>query len=327
MRRRGEDGQVLIVVVVTMIALLGMCAFALDLGNWYVNRQKVQAAADAAALAAAAHVPAGGCTNARSAGLAQYAANEQGDTVDVTCIGTDTVRVTGRRDVGTFFAGMFGIDTVRVGASATATVRSFTRVRSGMPVMPWVVMKGSYAPNVSYSIWAQKIATPHNGAAGVPVIEKDCVGNTSNTDDYRDMITGELTPCDLSVGQDVDLNPGNFKTPTEDAVDTRVANAGGWKTLDKIVQFGPDGTANIIDSTSPQLVIVPVVVDSATGTTEWPDGGGTVRVVGFAWFVITSVSGGEVRGTFVRTSSVDDQSSLGGWNDTANTMYAVVLSQ
>src|SRR4051794_25651998 len=63
MRKRGstrtndEQGQVLVLVVVALVALLGMCAFVIDLGYLYWNQRNLQASADAAALAGAMELP------------------------------------------------------------------------------------------------------------------------------------------------------------------------------------------------------------------------------------------------------------------------------
>jgi Flp pilus assembly protein TadG len=51
--RRGERGQTLILVAVSLIALMGMAALAVDLVTLYAARSEVQRAADAAALAGA----------------------------------------------------------------------------------------------------------------------------------------------------------------------------------------------------------------------------------------------------------------------------------
>jgi len=52
-RRNGESGVTLAIVALTLVALLGMAALAIDLVNLYVARGETQRAADAAALAGA----------------------------------------------------------------------------------------------------------------------------------------------------------------------------------------------------------------------------------------------------------------------------------
>jgi len=56
-RSRDERGQVIVLVVVALVALLGMCALVVDLGYLYWNQRSLQSTADAAALAGAMQLP------------------------------------------------------------------------------------------------------------------------------------------------------------------------------------------------------------------------------------------------------------------------------
>src|SRR5277367_6963974 len=64
--RRGERGQTLILVAVSLIALMGMAALAVDLVTLYAARSEVQRAADAAALAGAKALADSGITTLQS---------------------------------------------------------------------------------------------------------------------------------------------------------------------------------------------------------------------------------------------------------------------
>src|SRR6185369_16323585 len=52
-RRRGEHGQTIILVAVSLVSLLAMAALAIDVVTLYVAKSEMQRAADAAALAGA----------------------------------------------------------------------------------------------------------------------------------------------------------------------------------------------------------------------------------------------------------------------------------
>lgn len=67
--RPRDDGAVALVVAVTLVVLLGISAFAITFGAAYTNRQRLQTAADAAALAAAGYLAEqpGGCATMTSA--------------------------------------------------------------------------------------------------------------------------------------------------------------------------------------------------------------------------------------------------------------------
>lgn len=56
-RDTNEGGFVVVWVALIITVLLGFAGFAVDLGNWYLNIQRTQRAADAAALAGDAYMP------------------------------------------------------------------------------------------------------------------------------------------------------------------------------------------------------------------------------------------------------------------------------
>lgn len=53
---RQERGAVAIIVAVFLLAMIGTAAFAIDVGRWFVVKNELQNAADAAALAGAGHI-------------------------------------------------------------------------------------------------------------------------------------------------------------------------------------------------------------------------------------------------------------------------------
>ncbi|HET9770236.1 MAG TPA: Tad domain-containing protein, partial [Acidimicrobiia bacterium] len=64
-----ERGLVLVWMAMTLVVLLGMAGFAVDLGSWYLRSAKLQRAADAAALAGVVWMP-GDPASAQAAALA-----------------------------------------------------------------------------------------------------------------------------------------------------------------------------------------------------------------------------------------------------------------
>ncbi len=132
--RRDEHGTVIVLVAFMLIVILGMAAFAVDLGWIYYNGQEVQHGADAAALAGVVYEP-----DDRSSAYSQavlvgfqngYVDGSMGgaDTVDPTDFVEDPtavenphqLRVDVTHEVPTFFMKVFGIDTVTITRSATA---------------------------------------------------------------------------------------------------------------------------------------------------------------------------------------------------------------
>jgi len=81
--RSREAGQTLVLITVMMMGLLGVAGFAIDYGFWALNKNQVQSAADASALAGASQIPAGQAS-AGSTAQSQYAKNGvSGDSVGV----------------------------------------------------------------------------------------------------------------------------------------------------------------------------------------------------------------------------------------------------
>jgi len=137
-----ENGSVLLIVAASMVLLLAISAFAIDLANFYLARAQAQRAADAAALAGATAFVNSGCTagGCTAGGSQETLARQQAEAVaaqndiagqaaiiqnsDVTFTyptpQEPQITVTAGRSVPTFFAKIFGIKTVDVSAKATA---------------------------------------------------------------------------------------------------------------------------------------------------------------------------------------------------------------
>lgn len=135
-RLRDDRGQTVVLTVVFVTALLAMTGFVLDLGSWYRAQRHTQATADAAALAAAQvlpHDPA----QARSLAM-EYGAENGGGITSVTFsrrfADSDTVTVVVRRDTPGLFARLFDIDSVNVGAKASALATGVSEAKYAAPI-------------------------------------------------------------------------------------------------------------------------------------------------------------------------------------------------
>jgi len=192
--------------------------------------------------------------------------------------------------------------------------------------MPWGVMKASWTLGSQYSIYTDG-TSPNNGALSLPVKSGNSCSGTSGGSDYKNTIKGSTLSCDVAVGQLVDVKTGQNTGPTAQGIDARVTT---WKTLDQIVSFTSGGQATILLPDSPQLLLLPVVENAANGSSTWPSGSGQVRVVGFAWFVLTQpgyTNGGKtVLGTFVGLSGPQNGWSSGAFNSTSSTATTVLLT-
>jgi Flp pilus assembly protein TadG len=136
-RSRGERGQVLAVVAVVLVALLGVAAFAIDVGYAYYAKRQLQSATDAAALAGAQDLPTIATAIATATDYAAYntPANLAGKLsftyqtkctaqaiAAVSCVATapNDLTVSGTASTDTWFARMFGINHFNVSTHANA---------------------------------------------------------------------------------------------------------------------------------------------------------------------------------------------------------------
>src|SRR5579883_1565050 len=136
-RMHDEGGQVLVLTVLGMIALLGMSTITIDLGVAMAQRRSAQSIADAAALAGAVDLPGVTQANAQAVTDATTAANNNltstgisGATVTVHSPPTNSsshngdtssVEVTITANAPTFFAGVLGFGPFGIKAHAVAT--------------------------------------------------------------------------------------------------------------------------------------------------------------------------------------------------------------
>ena len=121
---RKENGQTLVHVALMMVVLLGFLALAIDVGLLYFERRRMQNAADAGALAGAREI----CLEPKMfppdgdpyLAAQEYAVDRNfAPTADIT-VEEWTVTVVASSWVDLFFARIFGMDMVHVGAVAAA---------------------------------------------------------------------------------------------------------------------------------------------------------------------------------------------------------------
>jgi hypothetical protein len=126
-RRRADDGFALVWLALLLVVLLGAAALGIDISQWHFWRNRLQRAADAAALAAAAHWPqrpdlavSEALAGARRNGFTDGA---NGGRVRVTVspgMRPTQVKVTVSTSVHNFFGQIFGAPEQRLSRSAVA---------------------------------------------------------------------------------------------------------------------------------------------------------------------------------------------------------------
>ena len=146
-----EKGAVLIIVVLAMVVLLGMAAFAVDFGLAYNSKADLQNAADAAALAGAQELPltatamstaytyaeANGCPQSQTTVTTPY----NGDSSQIEVVCSDTVDY--------YFAQVLGVSSGNVSARAVA---QYSAQWDG-DALPFVNLDDNYANSSKIVAW------------------------------------------------------------------------------------------------------------------------------------------------------------------------------
>ena len=116
--RKFEHGQMMVLIVFAIFAIAGMVALILDGGAIMSNRRTAQAAADAGALAGAQRVCYGFTDGEAVANY--YAVDKNGANSATISIVNNVVYVEATVESDSFFAKLFGMDTLTATADASA---------------------------------------------------------------------------------------------------------------------------------------------------------------------------------------------------------------
>jgi hypothetical protein len=133
-----QRGQVFAFTAISMVALLGMSAFVLDVGAWFRADRQIQSVADAAALAGAQKLP--DDPGAAIALAKDYATRNGGPaptsvTVTKTKGTNDTIVVEMNAQTPGVLSGVFGVEAVDIGAHAAARAALPGKVRWVAPIV------------------------------------------------------------------------------------------------------------------------------------------------------------------------------------------------
>ena len=139
MSRTNERGQAVVLMVISLAVLTGMAALVLDVGIWMRTDRRLQATADAAALAGAQKLP---TDVAGAKALAQTYANQNGGdvlganiSVTTTYTSNDTISVKAAKNQSGIFSKVLGIDSANIKADAKARVDSPQQARYVAPMV------------------------------------------------------------------------------------------------------------------------------------------------------------------------------------------------
>jgi hypothetical protein len=304
---RSQRGQAAILTIFALTTLIGMVALVVDVGVWRSERGHMVNAADAGALAGAANLNRG-ATSAEN--VAVEAAKVNGATSATATAystsnpnGLDTIKVSVTAPGKPYFAKLFGISGFDIKATATAQVFEYNSLQQ-QPVIPIGITPDalpSFGTEIDLKLAGGGGSNGNYGALQLPTEQNGCASGTGASA-WKDLLGGTTDPCVLHVGDTISTETGVASGPTDQGMDQRIGS--NSDTFDQVVRTDPNGgLSTIIKPDSPRLVEVPIVVEASTGSSTFPSGKKDVRIVGFAYFFITTWGGGEIKGILVEATA------------------------
>lgn len=295
-RKKYEKGNVLATTAFAMAALIGFASWTIDVGHFMTARTQLQNAVDAAALAGASGLLTSSDEATNRAIL--FASRNtcirvpvQISAGDISFPTSSRIRVTATRRLNTIFLQVFGIRQVAITRSATAQL---AKVISTTGMRPWCVPQ--YDWSVGDIVTLKEGDSPGNPASfyypvDFPPLNR---GNPSNgASAYRNNIE-HGTSSDVSIGDVLQVEPGNMKGPTKQGVDYLISQDSNAHWSNNTV-----AGSRYSGLSSPRIVKVPLFDPDDPPK----NGRSSVTVVGFAAFFIEGFSGNDVVGRFIRIFS------------------------
>lgn len=294
-RLREQKGGIAVVAALTFAIIMGLGAAAVDIGNLYLNKTKLQNMADAAALAGVQELP---DNSDKAALIAQNYAGLNGKAGDLITNLTITQKVQlnigVKRSVPYFFATIFGLHTKDVSASATARIVPISAAKG---IVPFGIVKQNF-------IYGERYILKYGGGSGYDGNFAALALGGSGSPVYQNNIKYGYKG-NIKIGDWIETEPGNMSGPTGEGVDYRMSE---------------DYTATFetVQKDSARIVIVPIL-DTLT-----VNGRSEVQVVGFAGFFLEGVgsSGNDnfVYGRFMKLVIPPADYQTGGFTDVSDSV-------
>jgi hypothetical protein len=274
-----ENGQATVMFAICLTALLGITALAVDVGNLYFEKSKMQNALDAGVLAGAHELI-----------LTKNDASAEEEADDISDVNGFPLEIHGEtaslpeyygqaiasgveyyvkanfsKKVNMYFARILGIDNVKVTAKAKAVVRPISGAKGLIPVG---IAKNDL-PTRQYTDSITLVFPEHEpGPGNFGFLDLDG-GHGGGTTDLKNRIVNGYEGT-VSIGNLIFTETGGA-TPGYNAFNERIQKDSGITKCQ---------SAETADFSCHRLVTVPIIETWATGQ------GKPVRIIGFAVFFI-----------------------------------------
>ena len=293
---RRTRGAVMVLAAVSMVAVMGLAALAIDVGYVFTARNQLQAGVDASALAGAA-----GLMTSQNLAI-QQAMDFAGrnncinqpvavGAGDISFPNSSRIRVTSSRQLPLFFASALGIGRVTISAAATAELGSIIGTNH---LRPFAVPDQNYGVGEYALLKAGSLDAPGTNPGffypvDFPPLNRGTpeVGGNAYSNNIE-------TGCDgiVEIGDIIQVEPGNMVGPTKHGVDNLLRWDSGayWDNNTNTVQG-----SRYPGYTSPRICVVPFYDERYP-----PDPGrNTVTVTGLGVFFIEGMQGKAPYGRFI----------------------------
>ncbi len=305
---RGRRGQILVFLALAAVGLIGIAALGIDVFYLYWNKNRLQAATDAAALAGATYLNniqfAGNnpscvySTDAQNAACT-YALNNGITLSEITGLvantAAETMTVSARRTLSALFARVVGIQNFTVSAISVASLKGLGSASGVAPI--GLDSQTPYTYGQAINLRLSNCGGGCWQGLGLQSLSK---GNSGSAAFQQNLQSG--CSCTVSVGDKLTAEPGVKTSAVVNGIGARIA-AG--------IAADPNGTWSSHTVNDARAVVVPLV--------NWSSGcnGGrcsaSVPVVGFAMvWIVTVSSGGDVSAVFIRQVASGTPGSGGG---------------
>ncbi len=288
---KNNKGSAIIFPALAMTVIVGFAALVTDVGLLYFNRTKLSNAADAAALAGASELL-NNVNNVETVAR-DYAVNRNGLNSDeiknVEIFDNATsVRVTTGRKVHFAFARVLGLDSSMVRASSAAKTAP---VSSAKDIVPLTVPDDAYENYEEGEKVTLKVGDWEEGEIGEGNFNALALGDSQGANYFRDLVKYGFNEF-VSIGDEVDTEPGNMSGPTEQGVNYRID----------------------LEAPDKPIITIPLFENDPD-----QEGRTSVTIVGFASFQVDEVVGSgnnsKVKGEFVRRIEPASKTSDGSAED------------
>ena len=338
-----QEGFVLVVVAIVLVALIGFLALAIDVGVLYSARTSAQEVADAAAMAGAftfindtqSPQPQTASDNALQVALHNsilgqpVAAGDVNVNVDYT---NRRVTVDVQSTQNTYFARALGVQTANVGVEAVAEAAKYST--GSACTKPWFIPNTVFGSGDACPSCASNEVLISGGE--VTALAQSKIGHeftVTSQDSSSSLAPGQFYAIDLGKGGGSDyrnniancavtyvrcfdsysVSPGKKDGPTQQGVNDLLGNP----PTDRWVSVGQYQTPIGLSDTSKAVAVAPIWDTCGTSgfcpTGSFPTGSKTtLQIIGFAVFFLEGFQGSDVVARLINVSSCSPNDETGG---------------